>query len=218
MRSVRPARPSSARPLRRSAALGALSLLGAVALTACGATARPGAAAIVGDQRITTAALDSHLTAYRTALSAEAVQTGGSSTEGSGLVRHTLQLLVESRLVDDELAAKGLTVTRAEVQQARAAAVQQTGSEQALQQVFLQQIGLAPGDIDTYFQMSVGEQKLLAAEGGAGTGQSASAAITALLESAARQHPVTVNPRYGAWNPKAAAVGAATPPWIKAAS
>ncbi|WP_051940032.1 SurA N-terminal domain-containing protein [Phaeacidiphilus oryzae] len=206
---------ATASALRRRAALGALGIAAAIALTACGATAHPGAAAIVGDQRITTAALDSHLTAYRSALSSAAVQTGGGGTEAAGLVRHTLQLLVESRLVDDQLQAQGLTVSTAEVERARASAIQQTGSEQALEQVFLQQIGLAPGDIDEYFRMSVGEQKLLAAQGIAPTDQNASAAITAMLDSAAKQHPVSVNPRYGRWNPKEAAVAAATQPWIR---
>jgi len=183
----------------------------AAVLTACGATAHPGAAAVVGDQRIAVTTLDSHLTAYRTALAAQA----GGASEGSGLVRHTLQVLVESQLVDDALSARHLGVTPAEVQRERAAAVAQTGSEQALDQAFLQQIGLAPSDIDTYFRLTVGEQKLLRAEGVDPSSAQAGPAMTRILSETAARHRVTVNPRYGAWNAQQAAVGALTVPWIK---
>jgi hypothetical protein len=205
-------RTESAACLRRRAALASVGLAAAAVLTACGATAHPGAAAVVGDTRITTASLQSHVTAFRTALAAQS----GSSTEGSGLVRHTLQVLVEAQLVDDALAAKGLTVSAAEVQQAHTQAVAQTGSEAALEQAFLAQLGLAPSDMDTYFRMAVGEQKLLAAAGVSPASSQADSALQSILSDAAKRVGVSVNPRYGSWDAGAAVVNAAAEPWVKA--
>lgn len=196
----------------RRRALGAAAGLAAVGvLTACGATAHPGAAAVVGDTRITTASLQSHVTAFRTALA----QRSAGATEGYGLVRHTLQILVESQLVDQALAAKGLTVTRAEVQQAHAQAVAQTGSEAALEQAFLSQLGLAPSDMDTYFRMAVGEQKLLTANGVNPSSSQADSALQSILAAASKRFGVSVNPRYGNWDANTAALGAASQPWVK---
>ncbi|MEZ0091242.1 SurA N-terminal domain-containing protein [Streptacidiphilus sp. EB129] len=198
---------------RRRTAAAVLAVCAVGALSACSGTAHPGAAAVVGDQRITESALQAHVSAYRAA----AVADGQAAQEPAGVPAQTLSLLVASQIVDQTLSAHGLAVTEGEVQQAEAADVRQLGGAQALQQDFVSKLSLAPSDVDLYYRFKLGEVKLLQQAGVDLNGDQTAvqASLQKLLEQASSSVGVTVNPRYGSWNAATLAMVAADQPWLK---
>jgi hypothetical protein len=198
---------------RRRTAVIALAACSAVAaLSGCSAqTAHPGAAAVVGDQRIAVSTLQADVAAYRTAVSQDT-----SASEGASVSSQTLQLLVLAQLVQQTLAAEGGSVTEGQVQQAEASAAAQQGSAQALSQAFVEQLSLAPSDMDVFYRMQLGELDLLEKAGVNPSSSGASAALVKLLSAAAGRLNVQVNPRYGVWSDAKLTLGAPGAPWLKA--
>ncbi|MBC3843805.1 hypothetical protein GXW82_37115 [Streptacidiphilus sp. 4-A2] len=197
---------------RRRTAVVALAACAVAALSGCSAASEhPGAAAIVGDQRIAVATLQSDVTAYQTALARDAGAQQGSSVSGQ-----TLQLLVLAQVVQQTLAAQGLTVSEGQVQQAEASDAAQAGGAQALAQDFVQQLALAPSSMDTYYRMRAGELALLQRAGIDPTAADAGPRLQQLLAAAADKLGVQVNPRYGVWSDQKLALAAPSAPWLKA--
>lgn len=196
---------------RRTAAA-AVTVLAAVALSGCAAgAAHPGAAAVVGDQRINVATLQSEVTAYRTAL---AGSTG--TAEPASVSAQTLQWLVLAQVVQQTVADHGLTVTEGQVQQAEASDAAQAGGVQALQAAFVSQLALAPSSMDMFYRMRAGEMELLAQAGVDPSSSQAGAKLQQILTASADRLGVQVNPRYGVWNAGKLALGAPSEPWLKA--
>ncbi len=197
---------------RRTAAA-AVTVLAAVALSGCAAgTAHPGAAAVVGDQRIAVATLQSEVTAYRTALAAG----GTGAAEPASVPAQTLQWLVLAQVVQQTVAEHGLTVTEGQVQQAEASDAAQAGGVQALQAAFVSQLALAPSSMELFYRMRAGEMALLAQAGVDPTSSQAGAELQQILTASADRLGVQVNPRYGVWNAGKLALGAPSEPWLKA--
>jgi len=197
---------------RRRTAVLALAACGVAALSGCSAASEhPGAAAIVGNQRIAVATLQADVTAYRTALAQDA-----NAQEGSSVPGQTLQLLVLAQVVQQTLAAQGLSVAEGQVQQDEASDAAQAGGAQALAQDFVQQLSLAPSSMDTYYRMRAGELELLQRAGVDPSATDAGAQLQKMLAAAADRLGVQVNPRYGVWNDQKLALGAPTEPWLKA--
>lgn len=196
---------------RRTAAA-VVTVLAAVALSGCAAgAAHPGAAAVVGDQRIAVATLQSDVTAYRTALAGSA-----GASEPASVPAQTLQWLVLAQVVQQTVADHGLTVTEGQVQQAEASDAAQAGGAQALQSAFVSQLALAPSSMEMFYRMRAGEIALLAQAGVDPSSSQAGAKLQAILTSSADRLGVQVNPRYGVWNAGKLALGAPSEPWLKA--
>jgi len=196
---------------RRTAAA-AVTFLAAVALSGCAAgAAHPGAAAVVGDQRINVATLQSEVTAYRAAL---AGSTGAA--EPASVPAQTLQWLVLAQVVQQTVADHGLTVTEGQVQQAEASDAAQAGGVQALQAAFVSQLALAPSSMDMFYRMRAGEIGLLTQAGVDPSSSQAGAELQQILTASADRLGVQVNPRYGVWNAGKLALGAPAEPWLKA--
>lgn len=190
-------------------------LLVSPALTACGsAPARQGAAAVVGNHRITVATLQSKVNEVRTA---EAKTPQGTQLlDNSGkLSSQTLTMLVQDEVIQRAAADAGVTITAGEVEQERSAALAQFGgSEQALDAAVLSNYGIGPSAVDDFLRTNVAFTKLVQALGyqpGSDTGQ---AAGVRKISETAKSLGVTINPRYGTWDAKNAVVGSATDPWI----
>jgi hypothetical protein len=198
---------------RRRTAAAVLALSAVAALSACSSTAHPGAAAVVGDQRITVATLQAHVDAYRAAAAKDA-----AAQEKPGVSGQTLWLLVSNQVVDQTLAEQGQTVTEGQVQQIEAGFVQQAGSAQAVQQTLVEKLYLAPSDLDAYARLAVGEGLLLQQAGVDPSSTTAASALTKILQKATTELGVTVNPRYGSWDPASnGSLAPAKQPWLKAA-
>ena len=203
---------------RRTAAV-ALAVSAVAALSACSSTAHPGAAAVVGDQRITVSTLQAHVAAYRTAAAGDS-----TAQEQPGVQGNVLALLVNAQLVNQALAARGTSISAAAVQQAEAQYVQQTGSAQALQQAIVEQLYISPADFPIYARYQLGEAALLQQAGVDPSSDQAAAAFQKILRKESTSIGVTVNPRYGSWSVPAASTSAWTPlapakqPWLQSAA
>ena len=198
---------------RRRTAAAVLALCAAGALTACSSgPAHPGAAAVVGSDRITVATLQSHVSAFQKAA------TGDSAAQQqSGVPQKTLALLVSEQLVDQALAKEGKSVTEGQIQQVEAAYLQQAGSAQALQQAVVDNLFLAPADFEIYARLQAGQVLLLQAAGVDPSSSTADSVLQQIISKASGAIGVTVNPRYGSWDAKALTLAAADQPWLKAA-
>ncbi|MEU7056879.1 SurA N-terminal domain-containing protein [Streptomyces sp. NPDC046197] len=200
---------------RRRTALVLSAAIAAAAplLTACGNDAHPGAAAVVGGQRITVAQLQSRVDevrrAQRAALPNEMQYQQVVARTGT-LARDTLHQMVLDRVLDRAARDAGITVTRREVQQLRTGLEQQAGGAEALETAWLQQYGVPPQRLDDNLRLQAEAQKLADR---LHTDTSRPDFWKALSDASARLH-VDLNPRYGAWDVQRRGMDAKTP-WVK---
>ncbi|WP_406125606.1 SurA N-terminal domain-containing protein [Streptomyces sp. NBC_00989] len=199
---------------RTALVLTAVIAAAAPALTACGNEAHPGAAAVVGGQRITVAQLQSRVnevrTAQRSAVQNEAQYERAIATTG-GLTRETLYGMVFDQVVHRAAQDAGVTVTRKDIQDMRAGLAQQAGGSKALEATWLAQYGVPPQRLDENLRLQV-EGRKLAAKLGTDTSQPA---FWKALSNASKELHVDLNPRYGTWDvTKSSRVDAKTP-WVR---
>ncbi|MEV0964646.1 MULTISPECIES: SurA N-terminal domain-containing protein [unclassified Streptomyces] len=199
---------------RRTALALSAALVSAVPLlAACGDEARPGAAAVVGGDRIEVSALQAEVRDVRAAQEA--------SPEGAQLIKNTGQLnraklhgMIFDRILEHAAADNGVTASRKQVQDARAAAARQSGGEEQLAAMLLQQRGVAPDQIDQAVREEVlltGLARALGADLGTPEGQQK---VGAALTAASKQLAIDVNPRYGTWDDAKIQLGDYEAPWI----
>ncbi|MFF0294444.1 hypothetical protein ACFYS8_09345 [Kitasatospora sp. NPDC004615] len=186
-------RTSSVRRLR--AALGVT--VAAAALSACGgAPAHQGAAAVVGDERITIAQVQARMSAVR---AGGAGQAGGqAANEQSGLVRHTVNELIFDKVIGRALADRRLKVDASEIGAARAADSRTVGGDAKLAELLRVKQGVPADGIDDFYRQQLGLTKL--AGGQDPTGAAGDAAIRKALVDAGTALHIQVNPRYGTWD------------------
>ncbi|MEW1615494.1 MULTISPECIES: SurA N-terminal domain-containing protein [unclassified Streptomyces] len=200
---------------RRRTALAVLAatLLAAPLLAACGNEAHPGAAAVVGGERIEVAAVQAQAADVRAAQesSPEAAQLVNKSGQ---LSRAKLHGLIFGRILDKAAEDAGVTVTRKEIQEARTASRDQAGGEEQLRAMMLQQRWVAPDQIDGDMRQEVLLPKLakaLGADLGTPAGQQV---VGETLTKASKQLKIDVNPRFGAWDDRKMQLGTYQAPWI----
>jgi hypothetical protein len=180
-----------------------MALAAGCAVLLGGCNTSPGAAALVGGDRITDTQVDSAVSA---ALSNPAF-AGTVNGQRAKLARHELGSLIILQLLRAQAAALHVSVTPAEIQHAIDTNVQQAGSQAALDQE-LAQNGLAPSD----FRTNIEENLLLTAivsrqthTSSPSSSQLQSAAYKVLVDET-KQLGVHVDPRYGRWVPTTAQV------------
>ncbi|WP_251093701.1 SurA N-terminal domain-containing protein [Streptomyces sp. Caat 7-52] len=201
---------------RRRTALVLAAAIAAAAplLTACGNDAHPGAAAVVGGQRITVAQLESRVDEVRQAQRAAVpddtqYQQVVSST--SSLTRDTLHNMVLDQVLHRAARDQGVTVTRKEIQQMRTDLERQAGGSKGLETAWLQKYGIAPGHLDDNLRLQLEAQKLAAK---LGTDTSQPAFWQALSKASGELH-VDLNPRYGSWDVQKSSRVDAKTPWVR---
>ncbi|MEU0334220.1 SurA N-terminal domain-containing protein [Streptomyces sp. NPDC006193] len=201
---------------RRRTALLLTAAIAAAAplLTACSDEAHPGAAAVVGGQRITVAQLESRVEevrqAQRAAVPDETQYHQVVASTGS-LTRDTLHNMVLDRVLHRAAQDAGVTVTPKEIQQMRAGLERQTGGAKGLETAWLQKYGIAPERLDDNLRLQLEAQKL-AAE--LGTDTSRPAFWKALSKASGELH-VDLNPRYGSWDVRKSSRVDAGTPWLR---
>lgn len=144
-------------------ALGATAVLAVPLLAGCNTS--PGAAALVGGNRISIASLQHTVNKeladpnVKTALANP--QFGASlGRNTAGFTRVTLARLISERIIGQLAADHHVTVTPQEVQTQTASFVQQVGSLQALQAQAAQQVGVTPAELPALIRFTVLQQKL----------------------------------------------------------
>jgi hypothetical protein len=199
---------------RTALVLTAVIAAAAPALTACGNDAHPGAAAVVGGQRISVAQLQSRVnevrTAQRAAVQNEAQYVRAIATTG-GLTRETLYGMVFDQVVHRAAQDAGVTVTRKDIQDMRAGLAQQAGGSKALEATWLAQYGVPPQRLDENLRLQVEGHKL-AAKLGTDTTQPA---FWKALSTASKELHVDLNPRYGTWDVEKSSRVDAKTPWVR---
>jgi parvulin-like peptidyl-prolyl isomerase len=132
----------------------ALVAVGGLALSACGA-AHPGAAATVGDDRITVAELQ----ALTNRTLADPTFAASSGSDTAAVQRQELTNLISHHLLDIAARDKGVTVTEGEVGNTISTVLKQEGSQDALDKDAAAH-GIAPDDIHDYFYYATLQSKL----------------------------------------------------------
>ncbi|MFJ1732153.1 SurA N-terminal domain-containing protein [Streptomyces sp. NPDC088254] len=183
-------------------------------LTACGNEAHPGAAAVVGGQRITVSQLEERVdevrAAQRAAVPDDARYAQVVARTGT-LARDTLHGMILDQVLHRAAADAGVTVSRKEVQAMRAGLEQQAGGAKGLETTWLQQYGIPPQRLDDNLRLQLEAQKL-AARLGADTSQPA---FWKTLSKASQDLGVDLNPRYGDWDVQKVSRVDAKTPWVR---
>ncbi|AZP18377.1 SurA N-terminal domain-containing protein [Streptomyces aquilus] len=199
---------------RRTALLLSAAIAAAPLLTACGSDAHPGAAAVVGGQRITVAQLETRVNevrdAQRAAVTDDAQYAQAIAKTGT-LTRDTLHGMVLDRVLHRAAEDAGITVTRKEIQTMRAGLEQQAGGAKGLETAWLQQYGIAPERLDDNLRLQLEAQKLAAALGT----DTSQPAFWAALSKASKELDVDLNPRYGTWDVEKSSRVDAKTPWVR---
>ncbi|MDQ0961320.1 outer membrane murein-binding lipoprotein Lpp [Streptomyces sp. B4I13] len=199
---------------RRTALLLSAAIAAAPLLTACGNDAHPGAAAVVGGQRITVAQLESRVDEVRAAQRAavtDDIQYAQAVSQTGGLARDTLHGMVLDQVLHRAAEDAGITVTPREVQEMRTGLEQQAGGAKGLETAWLQQYGIPPQRLDENLRLQLEAQKL-AAQLGTNTSQPA---FWSALSKASKALGVDLNPRYGSWDAQKVARVDAKTPWVR---
>jgi len=164
-----------------------------------------GAAATVGDTKITQALVQGSVDAIlseRAKVDTSQMQLEtGATLNVSQLRFHLLGTLL--REVGQELQ---INVTKAEIDSRRASILEQVGGEVALPSALVN-AGIAPQDLDRYIEAIAYSDKISQKLVAAGvTEDQLGIEIQKLVVAKSKEIGVTVNPRYGKWDPVAADV------------
>ncbi|MEU0395067.1 SurA N-terminal domain-containing protein [Streptomyces sp. NPDC006208] len=198
---------------RRTALTVSAALLAASPLlSACGNEAHPGAAAVVGGQRIEVSTVQAEVKDVRTAQQASP-QAAQLIKDSGQLGRVKLYDLIVDRVVQRAADDAGVTASRKEIQDARSVLVQQSGGQEQLAAMYLQQRGIAPDQLDDVVRRDVLVGKI-AARLGASNSPEGQQKMNETFTAAARALDIDVNPRYGAWDDEKLELGSYKAPWI----
>jgi SurA-like protein len=172
-------------------AVGAAAIVATVGcLSACGPL-HEGAAATVGNTRISVAALNAAVA------KATASPTADAPADRTGAVQSSLTALIQGDLIADGAKQKGVTVSESDIQAFLATQRQTNGTDAGTAQAN----GIALSDLHQAVYEALLLDKLIAAVSGTKTDQTAEQkALTDYLGTVAKKEGVSVNPRYGAWN------------------
>ncbi|MGW8765358.1 SurA N-terminal domain-containing protein [Streptomyces sp. NPDC055815] len=199
---------------RRTALTVSAALLAAAPLlTACGSDAHPGAAAVVGGERIEVSSLQAQVADVRAAQAASPQSAQLVAATGD-LGRRKLNVMIFDRVVDRVARDQGVTATRAELQQTRTSFVRQAGGEDQLAAVLLQEQGVAPDQIDAFVRRNVLMTKI-ATKLGATDDAAGQKKLTDVFSAASKALAVDVNPRYGRWDDAQVRLSDTTTPWLR---
>ena len=179
----------------------------ALLLTGC---SQVGAAATLGDTKITQATVQGSIDSIiseRTKVDTAQMQLQTGEELNRGQLRfHLLSALL--REVGKELK---ITVTKAEIDTRRAAIVTQVGGEEAMPSALVN-AGIAPQDLDAYVEAVLFSDKVGQVVLASGVAQDqVGLEIQKLIVAKAKELGVTVNPRYGKWDPEVADIVADDP-------
>jgi outer membrane murein-binding lipoprotein Lpp len=206
---------------RTALVLSAAIVAAAPLLTGCGGDAHPGAAAVVGDSRITVAELQGRVDEVRSAqraASKDDAQYAQVVASTGTLTRDTLHGLVLDRVLDRAARNAGVKVTRKDTQEMRAALEQQAGGPKALETAWLSNYGVAPKRLDDSLRTEI-EARKLAGELGIDMNTTAGkAAFWKAMSAASKELHVDLNPRYGTWDVQKSSRVDARTPWVREVS
>lgn len=176
--------------------LAAATLVIAIVLTGC---AQVGAAATIGDMKITQATVQASIDSILGArvgvdTSQMQLQTGEELNRGQLRFHLLTQLL---RATASELK---ISVSKAEIDTRRQSIIEQVGGVESLPNALVG-AGIARDDFDTYIEAITLSDKISQSLTASGVAQAdIGTEVQKLVVAKAKELGVTVNPRYGAWD------------------
>ena len=187
-----------------------LAVAAAVSALLLSGCSQVGAAATVGDVKITQAKVQSSVDSILAAR--VGVDTSQMQLEtGEALTRGQLRFLLLTELLRASAKDLKITVTKAEIDTRRASITDQVGGATALPKALVG-AGIAKENLDTYIEAISLSDKISQALTAGGIAQAdVGAAVQKLVVDKAKKIGVTVNPRYGKWDPTVADVVATDP-------
>ncbi|MFE0626881.1 SurA N-terminal domain-containing protein [Streptomyces sp. NPDC058864] len=206
--------------LRRRTALSATAaaavLLAAPLLTSCG-TPHAGAAAVVGGEQITVESVQAKVAAVRAAQE-KTPQAAQLIEASSDLQRNVVHRLVQNEVIERAADDIGASVSRRELQKARADSEQQAGGKEALEAQLLQTYAMVPADIDESIRTDLLMQKVAAHYGADVQTPEGQTALIKVLRDTSKKLKIDVNPRFGKWNSDKLDLDATKDPWLSEVS
>ncbi|MFJ1867901.1 SurA N-terminal domain-containing protein [Streptomyces sp. NPDC101733] len=191
---------------RTALSVSAALLVAAPLLSACSGGTRPGTAAVVGGDRITTSALQAQVNDVR-----DAQNRSGQGAQliqaTAGLERLKLNKMIQSAVLERAAKDAGLSVSTKEIEDVRKAQLKTAGDEKTLVAAALQEAQLAPDQIAADARFKLLRDKVFAHFG------SQDKALVGLGEAAKALH-IEVNPRFGRWDSQQLLLGDQETPWI----
>jgi hypothetical protein len=177
----------------------------ALFLTGC---SQVGAAATIGSTKITQATVQTSidtLMAERTGVDTSQMQL----ETGEDLNRGQLRFHLFAGLLKAAATSKKVTVTKAEIDTRRQEIIEQIGGATNLPQALVG-AGIASTDFDIYLEAVLNSEKIQKALIADGVPEAEiPTKMQELVVATGKSNKVTVNPRYGVWNPDTAEVTAA---------
>ena len=180
---------------------------GTLTLTACGPTL-PGAAAVVGNVRISDSSVAAFVTEYQHA--------ANSASGAAKITADTVRRLVIDSLIEQEAARLGVTVTQGAVDQAIAAAIAQSGGSSQLASAALQS-SIPPSAIRTEIRVTLLANASAARLAPTGTQTQQQQALLTDVTKLAQTLGTRIAPRYGSWDSTTLSIGADTEAFLVAA-
>ena len=177
-----------------------LALIGVIsifALTGCG---QVDSAATIG--KVTISQASAQATVDEVLAERAKVDTSQMQIQsGAALNRSQLRFTIITTLFDDIAKELKLTVSTTEVAKAKSDLITQSGGAAALSKNLVA-AEIAPSNFDRYVRAIIVSSKLQGALKASGVADAdVSGRITQLVTAKAKQLKVTVNPRYGTWDP-----------------
>lgn len=181
-------------------ALAGVAGIVAVVVSGCG-SAVPGAAAMVGDDRISERELTEKV---EQVLRAQGRPVDSAS---EALVVTTLDRMITTSLVEQIAEQEGVEVTQGELDATLANYAEATGGQEAFEELLIQQ-DLAPESIEDLFRVNILAQKLGMELDPMGSPEAQSSAVLAAVSQFSDDVGTSVSPRYGTWDGASLTVGA----------
>lgn len=191
------------RRLATTVGLGTITLViglgGLSGLSGCG-TPTAGAAAVVGDQRISESSLNEEV---QTILALQGLPSTDSSNE---LITNTLDQMITEILVNELANREKIEVTQGEIDNLRLQYVTQAGGTQAFEEQIGQQ-GIAIEAVDSIIRVNIQVSKLGDVLAPDADPEAKSAAVFVATSELSSEIGTQVSSRFGTWDPVNLTVG-----------
>lgn len=191
---------------RTALSVSAALLLAAPLLAACSGEARPGTAAVVGGERITTSALQAQVNDVRAAQN----KTGQAAAEliasTPNLERERLDSILQNRIIDKMATTAGIAVSTKEIEDERKAYVEDNKERSSSRRCSCRRATWPPARPTGSSGTACCSPSWPPSTGTGSWRRPARAAAKALR--------IEVNPRYGAWDAQQIKLGTGQTPWI----
>lgn len=191
----------STKSTKRMTGVAAAVAAAALVLTGCSST-QPGAAALVGDTRISESDLNNQISAL---LTAQGLTPADATSE---LVTSTLDRMITESLVSQLAEREGIEIVQGDIDDVALQYLAQAGSQEELDNLLLQQ-GVLPTELENIITVNLQVGKLGEVLAPGTDAEVQSGAVFVAVSELSTELGTEVSPRFGIWDPESLQVGEA---------